>query len=107
MLKKARTTDDVRHVEAAAAQIWWSQWVGFKLAFKGAGVAAEWRSFQTRYIGRRQGWLGELSAQFTARGAVHPMQAMLNYAKGVLAGRMTRVIAARGFDPCFGFQSTL
>ena len=37
-LQQAKTTDDVRHVKASAAQIWWSQWTGFKLAFKGAGV---------------------------------------------------------------------
>ena len=43
------------------------------------------------------------TAQFTARGAVHPMQAMLNYAIGVLTGRMTRVVIAGGFDASFGF----
>ena len=53
--------------------------------------------------GRRQGRLGELAAQFTARGAVHPMQPMLNYAIGVLTGRMTRVVIARGMDASFGF----
>jgi CRISPR/Cas system-associated endonuclease Cas1 len=31
------------------------------------------------------------------------MQAMLNYAIGVLAGRMTRVVTAYGLDPVFGF----
>ena len=36
-------------------------------------------------------------------GAVHPMQAMLNYAIGVLAGRMTRVVIAKGLDAGFGF----
>jgi hypothetical protein len=42
-LQKAKTTDDVRHIEAKAAQVWWQQWVGFKLSFKGAGMPAEWR----------------------------------------------------------------
>jgi CRISP-associated protein Cas1 len=102
-LQRTKTTDDVRHVEAGSAQLWWSQWTGTKIRFAGAAVPAEWRSFQTRYIGRRQGWLGELPAQFTARGAVHPMQAMLNYAVGVLAARMTRVVIARGLDASFGF----
>jgi CRISPR/Cas system-associated endonuclease Cas1 len=55
------------------------------------------------YRGRRQGKLGELGAQFTARGAVHPMQALLNFNTGILAARMTRVIAAHGLDPVFGF----
>jgi SAM-dependent methyltransferase len=54
-------------------------------------------------VPRRQGKLGELGPQFTARGAVHPMQALLNYATGVLAGRMTRVVVAKGFDVSFGF----
>jgi CRISP-associated protein Cas1 len=66
-------------------------------------VPTEWRSWPGRYIGRRQGLLGELGAQFTARGAVHPMQAMLNYAVGILAARMTRVVIARGLDASFGF----
>jgi CRISPR/Cas system-associated endonuclease Cas1 len=52
---------------------------------------------------RRQGKLGELGAQFTARNAVHPMQAMLNYAIGIATARMTRVVIAKGLDPCFGF----
>ena len=28
MLDKAQSTDDVRHVEAKAAQVWWRQWNG-------------------------------------------------------------------------------
>ena len=40
-------------------------------------MPAEWRSFPTRYIGRRQGRLE--------------------------AARITRVVVARGMDPCFGF----
>ena len=42
-LQKAKTTDDVRHLEAKAAQLWWGQWEGFRMSFKGAGVPAEWR----------------------------------------------------------------
>jgi len=38
-----------------------------------------------------------------ARGAVHPMQALLNFSVGVLAARMTRVVLAYGLDPVFGF----
>lgn len=47
--------------------------------------------------------MGELAAQFTARGAINPLQAMLNYSVGVLAGRMTRVVIAHGLDASFGF----
>jgi CRISPR/Cas system-associated endonuclease Cas1 len=65
------------------------------MRFAGPGVPAE--------FGCRQGILGELGAQFTARGAVHAMQAMLNYGIGILAAGMTRVVIAMGLDPCFGF----
>jgi CRISPR/Cas system-associated endonuclease Cas1 len=47
-VRRAQTTDDVRFAEAKAAQVWWHQWVGFKLSFKGAGVPAEWRLFLSR-----------------------------------------------------------
>lgn len=47
-LRKSKTTDDVRHVEAQAAQLWWSQWEGFRVSFKGGGVPAEWRSWSGR-----------------------------------------------------------
>jgi hypothetical protein len=52
---------------------------------------------------RRQGRLGELAAQFTARDALHPLQAMHNFAVGILAARLARVVVARGLDPAFGF----
>ena len=73
MLKNTTSTDDVRHVEAKAAQEFWRQWIGVQLSFKGPGVSDEWRIFPGRYIGRRQGRLGELASQFTARNAIHPM----------------------------------
>ena len=100
-LTKAKTTDDVRHVEAKAAQVWWRQWADFRMQFKGGSVPAEWLSWPGRYIGRRQGRLGELAAQFTARGAVHPMQAMLNFSTAIVSARLTRAIIAMGLDPCF------
>jgi CRISPR/Cas system-associated endonuclease Cas1 len=58
MLKSARSTDDVRHVEAKAAQIWWRQWADFKLRFAGHAVPAEWHSWPGRYIaeGGKASW---------------------------------------------------
>jgi CRISP-associated protein Cas1 len=93
----------VRHVEAQAAQLWWRQWAGFELKFKGPAPPEAWRVFQSRYIGRPQGKLGELAMQFTARNAIHPMHAMHNYAITVLVARIARVVIAKGLDPCFGF----
>jgi CRISPR/Cas system-associated endonuclease Cas1 len=43
-LRKTRTTDAVRHIEAQAAQVWWGQWADFEMRFTGPAVAAEWRS---------------------------------------------------------------
>ena len=73
------------------------------MPFAEAAAPIEWHSWPGRYFGRRQGKLGELGAQFTARGAVHPMQAMHNYSVAVLAARMARVIIEQNLDPCFGF----
>jgi CRISPR-associated endonuclease Cas1 len=102
-LQGTKTVDNIRHIEAQAAQIWWQQLALFKMRFAGRSAPAEWRSWPGRYIGRRQGRLGELAAQFTARNAVHPMQAMLNFSIGVVAARMARVVAAHGLDAAFGF----
>jgi CRISPR-associated endonuclease Cas1 len=101
-LGAAKTTDDIRHIEAQAAQIWWEQWQGFELRFKGP-APDHWKVFETRYIGRRQGRLGELPRQFTVRPAMLPMQAMLNYSIVVLVSRITQVVIAKGLDPAFGF----
>ena len=103
-LTTCKTIAAVRHVEAKSAQEWWRQWKDFKLHFaKGFNPPAQWRSFKTRYIGRVQGKSGELPRQFTARFAETPLQALHNFAVSITAARLTRVIAARGLDPCFGF----
>ena len=38
-----------------------------------------------------------------ARGAIHPMQAMLNFATAIVTARLMRAIIARGMDASFGF----
>ena len=102
-LQRAKTVDDVRHIEAQAAQEFWRQWAGFGMRFVGSPVGAELHSWPGRYIGRRQGRLGELALQFTARSAVHPLQAMLKFATAITTARLTRAIVAMGLDTCFGF----
>jgi CRISPR associated protein Cas1 len=54
-LRKAGTTDDVRHVEARAAQVWWEQWAEFGMRFKGSGVPAEWGLWPGRLSGEATG----------------------------------------------------
>ncbi|SRR5579883_384524 len=102
-LGTASSTSEVRHIEAQSAGLWWRQWQGFELSFDGSRVPAAWRKFETRYIGRRQGRLGELPMQYTTRGAIHPMQALLNFATSIIAARLTRCVIAYGLDPAFGF----
>jgi CRISPR-associated endonuclease Cas1 len=103
-LAACRSMDEVRHVEAKSAQEWWQRWRDFKIDFvKGFKPPEQWRTFQTRYIGRAQGKTGELAKQFTPRFAETPLQALHNFAVGIAVARITRVIAVRGLDPCFGF----
>jgi hypothetical protein len=46
-LHRAKTVDDVRHIEAQSAQIWWTQWAGFRMRFAGTAVPAKWHSWRT------------------------------------------------------------
>jgi CRISPR/Cas system-associated endonuclease Cas1 len=103
-LEACKSVASVRHVEAKSAQEWWHQWRDFELHFaKGFNPPTQWRSFKTRYIGRRQGKSGELPRQFTTRFAETPLQALHNFAVSISAARLVRIITARGYDPCFGF----
>jgi CRISPR/Cas system-associated endonuclease Cas1 len=103
-LAACKSTVAVRHCEAKSAQEWWRRWRDFKLSFvKGFEPPKEWMTFKTRYIGREQGKVGELPKQFTPRFAQTPLQAMHNFVIGIATARMTRVIAARGLDPCFAY----
>ena len=49
-LRRARTVDDIRHVEAKAVQVWWRQWEGFGMRFVGADVPGGWGSWPGRDI---------------------------------------------------------
>jgi CRISPR/Cas system-associated endonuclease Cas1 len=103
-LAACKSVDRVRHVEARSAQEFWRRWKDFEIKFvKGFKPPERWKTFQTRYIGRPQGMVGELPRQFTTRFAESPLQALQNFAVGIVVARITRVIVARGLDPCFGF----
>jgi CRISPR/Cas system-associated endonuclease Cas1 len=41
-VQRAKTADDVRHIEAQTAQVWWRQWEGFRMRFADPAVPAEW-----------------------------------------------------------------
>jgi hypothetical protein len=93
------STSACRHIEARSAQEWWQRWKDFKVNFvRGFRPPEQWRTFQTRYIGRAQGKVGELARQFTPRFAESPLQALHNFTVGITVARITRVIAVRGLD---------
>ncbi len=103
-LARCKTVDAIRHVEARSAQEWWRQWKDFEVNFeRGYKPPEQWRTFQTKYIGRPQGRVGELPRQFTARFAETPLQALHNFTIGIVVARLTRVIAVHGLDCCYGF----
>ena len=47
-LQRAKSADDVRHAEAKAAQVRWSQWAGTEMRFADPAVPADWRSWSGR-----------------------------------------------------------
>lgn len=80
-LSTCKTVETVRHVEARSAQEWWRKWKDFEVNFiRGLKPPEQWRTFETKYIGRVQGKSGELPRQFTARFVETPLQALHNFA---------------------------
>ncbi|MGI8568127.1 MAG: hypothetical protein ACR2KT_03100 [Methylocella sp.] len=66
---------DCRAIEAKAATACFRKYQGAEIKFKGS-VPDSWRVFQTRMVVRRGGKLGEKGAQFGARDATHPANAL-------------------------------
>lgn len=74
-------------------------WSGMTLkwkALKRRPIPEDWRSFQSRSALREQ--LG------VNRGATHPVNAMLNYAYGVLTAQTQIRLIAEGYDPTIGIM---
>jgi CRISPR-associated protein Cas1 len=91
-LASATTLDQVRIVEAQAARVAWPD--PPSLRWYAGAIPADWRS----------PWL--MRARLDAkgkRGARHPINAMLNAAFAVTAGRLSAYLAATGLSPAIGF----
>jgi CRISPR-associated protein Cas1 len=86
--------DELRLIEGRLAMVYWMTW-RMDVPWKGPGVPDEWRRFESR-----SSWNG------TPRHARHPVNAALNLAYSVLAGRVERAIVARGLDPAVGSLHT-
>ena len=100
-LAKALTTQEIMTHEGRATRAYWQRWAGFPLAFRDK-VPPHWRAFQTR-VSARFLRTARTAAVFSARGARHPLNALLNYAYAVALAQVTRAIIGRGLDPVYGF----
>lgn len=87
----------LRLVEARAALAYFISWQSLQLRWKGTGrhpIPQEWQT-----IGQR----GSPLADGTNRNATHPMNAILNYAYGVLESQLRIATIAAGLDPMIGY----
>ncbi len=86
----------LRLLEARAALAYFNTWQQLPLKWKGTGrrpIPPEWH-----YVGVRQSLLGSNN-----RHATHPVNAMLNYAYGVLESQVRIATVAQGLDPTIGY----
>jgi CRISP-associated protein Cas1 len=94
-LDSAMTVPQLVMIEARAASCYWRAFRGAGLReAKGGNLARSWLRFSNRQKGA--GFLG-------SKHASHPINAMLNYAYVVEAGRLAKALAARGLALPIGF----
>jgi CRISPR-associated endonuclease Cas1 len=90
------TIEALRLVEGRAALAYFTCWETIPLRWKGTGrkpIPPEWH-----HAGLRQSFVSG-----TNRHATHPVNAMLNYAYGVLEGQVRIAAVAAGLDPTIGY----
>jgi CRISPR-associated protein Cas1 len=91
----SRSVAELLIVEAKAAADYWRAFAGSGLReAKGGNLPRTWLRFANRQKG--SGFLG-------SKNASHPINAMLNYAYVVDAGRLAKALAARGLALQIGF----
>jgi CRISPR-associated protein Cas1 len=93
------TVDDLLGMEGKAAIAYFEAWHGFPLRWEGTDRSAIpddwWR------IGRRLSMRS--GKNHRNRHATHPVNAMLNYAYGMLENQVRAQIVASGLDPTIGY----
>ena len=90
------TIEALRLVEGRAALAYFTFWETIPLRWKGTGrkpIPEDWHR-----IGLRQSFVSG-----TNRHATHPVNAMLNYAYGVLESQVRIAAVAAGLDPTIGY----
>ena len=92
--------DGLRGVEGRAAIAYFAAWHSFPLRWKGTGrhaIPDDWRRIGRRLSMRSDG------RTHRNRNATHPVNAMLNYAYGVLENNVRTQVVAAGLDPTIGY----
>jgi CRISPR-associated endonuclease Cas1 len=90
------TIEALRLLEGRAALAYFTCWETVSLRWKGTGrkpIPPEWH-----HAGLRQSFVSG-----TNRHATHPVNAMLNYAYGVLESQVRIAVVAAGLDPAIGY----
>lgn len=88
--------EGLRMLEARGALAYFTCWQSLSLRWKGTGrkpIPSEWER-----VGLRQSLLNSRN-----RHASHPVNAMLNYAYGVLESQVRTATVASGLDPTIGY----
>ena len=91
-MKCAKSVDELVKIEGRMALEYWSNWT-FELKHKNRNWPGQW----THFIYRASPISG------APRHAMHPVNAILNYAYSVVAAQVTRTAQALGFDSAAGF----
>jgi CRISPR-associated endonuclease Cas1 len=97
-LDDARTIDECRQLEATAAARYWSCWEGVTMRFAtrhGRPAPAQWTG---PFEGRRS-----VLGAGSARNAIHPVNALLNYLCALASAECRLAALAVGLDPGIGF----
>ncbi len=95
-LAAAETLDEIRHVEAVAANVYWNAWGEIEVPFVRKDVtriADHWRVFDGRRSAVNVG---------TSRSATDPANALLNYGYRLLEAEGRLACLAIGLDPGLG-----
>jgi CRISPR-associated endonuclease Cas1 len=90
----------LRHIEATSARVYFGAWRGLEIRWKATGrqpIPDRWRAFETRTS--IANGLKDKNVN-----ASDPLNAMLNYAYGVLQCRLQIGAVADGFDPTIGIM---
>lgn len=93
------TVPDLLGVEGRVAYAYFSAWQSFPLSWKGIDrhpIPEDWKR-----IGARKSMVS--SRSHGNQHATHPVNAMLNYAYGVLEHRVRTEVVGVGFDPTIGY----